>query len=160
MKVYHGSIVEVGRPLVVLGRPNLDFGQGFYVTDIRQQAERWAVRMAARKLSAPILNVYELDMEKVKAQFSCLTFSAYDKAWLDFIVGNRKGKTLWKGYDMVEGGVANDNVIDTVEDYIRGRMSADAALIELSRHQPNNQICILNQDVIDNYLLFINSTNI
>ena len=66
---------------------------------------------------------------------------------------------LWKGYDLIEGGVANDNVIDTVEDYIRGRMSAEAALVELSKHQPNNQFCILNQEIIDLHLHFVKSIN-
>ena len=122
--VYHGSAIEVSKPLVALSRPNLDFGQGFYVTDLRQQAERWASRIATRRLANPVLNIYEFDV------------------------------------DVVEGGVANDNVIDTVEDYIRGRMSAEASLVELSKHKPNNQFCILNQEIIDKYLHFVESTNI
>ncbi len=67
---------------------------------------------------------------------------------------------LWKNYDIVEGGVANDNVIDTVEDYMRGRMSAEAALVELSKHRPNNQMCILNQEIIDRHLHFVKSVNL
>ena len=157
--VFHGSVVEVKEPLVALSRPNLDFGQGFYVTDIQQQAERWAVRLGTRRLATPVLNVYHLDIEKVQATYRYLKFEAYNKDWLDFIVGNRKGKMLWKGYDLIEGGVANDNVIDTVEDYIRGRMSAEAALVELSKHQPNNQFCILNQEIIDLHLNFVESIN-
>lgn len=34
-KVYHGAAEEVRNPLVHVGRENLDFGKGFYVTDIR-----------------------------------------------------------------------------------------------------------------------------
>jgi hypothetical protein len=154
--VFHGSIIEVSGPLVALGRPNLDFGQGFYVTDLREQAERWATRIATRKMGKPVLNFYEFDLDAAK-QYRYLKFDSYDKAWLDFIVANRKGKMLWKDYDVVEGGVANDNVIDTVEDYIRGRMSAEAALVELSKHRPNNQFCILNQEIIDLHLLFVES---
>lgn len=157
--VFHGSVIEVSSPLVALGRPNLDFGQGFYVTDLREQAERWATRIATRKMEKPVLNFYEFDLDAAK-QFRYLKFDSYDKAWLDFIVANRKGKMLWKDYDVVEGGVANDNVIDTVEDYIRGRMSAEAALVELSKHRPNNQFCILNQEVIDLHLHFVESINI
>lgn len=157
IKVYHGSIIEVSKPLVALGRPNLDFGQGFYVTDLREQAERWAARIATRKLGKPMLNVYEFDADAAKRGYRYLKFNSYDKAWLDFIVANRNGKMLWKDYDVVEGGVANDNVIDTVEDYIRGRMSAEVALAELSKHRPNNQFCILNQDIIDQYLGFVES---
>jgi len=152
--------MEVSSPIVMLGRPNLDFGQGFYVTDILEQAERWAKRMATRRLASPVMSVYQLDIEAVSHQYRYLKFDAYDKTWLDFIVGNRNGRLLWKDYDIVEGGVANDNVIDTVEDYMRGRMSAKAALVELSKHQPNNQICILNQDIIDKYLHFDKSINL
>ena len=41
-KVYHGSIQQIEYPLVNVGRDNLDFGKGFYVTDIRNQAKTWA----------------------------------------------------------------------------------------------------------------------
>ena len=155
--VYHGSALEVSKPLVALGRPNLDFGQGFYVSNLREQAERWAARIATRRMEKPVLNVYEFDVDAAKRDYRYLKFDAYDKAWLDFIVANRKGKMLWKDYDVVEGGVANDNVIDTVEDYMRGRMSAEAALVELSKHRPNNQFCILNQEIIDLHLHFVES---
>jgi len=158
--VFHGSIVEVTNPLVTLGRPNLDFGQGFYVTDLEQQAQRWAERMGRRKLSQPIISVYDFDKELAAESYNYLKFDAYDKNWLDFIVGNRKGRMLWQGYDVIEGGVANDNVIDTVEDYMRGRMSAEAALAELSKHQPNNQMCLLNQQVVNRCLHFVTSINL
>ncbi len=160
MIVYHGSISEVRAPLVNLGRQNLDFGQGFYVTDLKEQAVRWATRMSRRKLSPAILNIYDLDIESAKSRYRYLRFEAYNKNWLDFIVASRKGRMPWKFYDIVEGGVANDNVIDTVEDYMRGRMSAEAALAELSKHQPNNQICLLNQEVINEYLVFSESSKI
>lgn len=156
--VFHGSVVEVAKPLVMLGRRNLDFGQGFYITNMRDQAVRWATRMAVRRFATPILNIYDFDIAFVRKNFGYLQFEAYDKEWLDFIVASRKGHQQWKAYDVIEGGVANDNVIDTVEDYIRGRLSAEAALVELSKHQPNNQICILNQEVIGHYLHFKEST--
>ena len=35
--VYHGATQKVEHPLCKVGRPNLDFGQGFYVTEIREQ---------------------------------------------------------------------------------------------------------------------------
>lgn len=45
LTVYHGSTVQVTAPIAKAGRENLDFGQGFYITDIREQAERWASRI-------------------------------------------------------------------------------------------------------------------
>lgn len=38
--------------------------------------------------------------------------------------------------------------------YMMGLMSADVALQRLAQHKPNNQICILNQEVVDKYLTF------
>jgi hypothetical protein len=58
-------------------------------------------------------------------------------------------------FDAVEGGVANDNVIDTVEDYEKGIITAEQALGQLRYKEVNHQLCILNQAVIDKYLNFI-----
>jgi hypothetical protein len=44
MKLYHGSTVIVDRPLVSYGRNNLDFGNGFYTTNLKTQAEKWVQR--------------------------------------------------------------------------------------------------------------------
>lgn len=35
-----------------------------------------------------------------------------------------------------------------------GLMSTDVALQRLAQHQPNNQICLLNQDITDKYLTY------
>lgn len=57
-------------------------------------------------------------------------------------------------YDLVEGGVANDRVFDTIENYIEGQISKDIALGRLRYEKPNNQLCILNQQLIDECLSF------
>ena len=44
--VYHGGTERVDVPICRLGRENLDFGRGFYVTDIKEQACRWAIATA------------------------------------------------------------------------------------------------------------------
>jgi len=46
MLVYHGSTKEIQKPDLNYGRFNLDFGNGFYVTTISEQAEKWAMRRA------------------------------------------------------------------------------------------------------------------
>ncbi len=70
----------------------------------------------------------------------------------------RQGKPVWKAFDIIEGGVANDRVIDTVENYIAGMIDEERALGLLAMHRPNNQICILNQEVVEKYLRFDKST--
>ena len=63
-------------------------------------------------------------------------------------------------YDIVEGGVANDNVIDTVEDYENNVITAEQALGQLKYKAVNHQLSILNQEIVDNYLSFVSSEQI
>jgi hypothetical protein len=158
--VFHGGTDVIEKPLCKVGRKNLDFGQGFYVTNMRSQAVSWAQNIALKRGEKPVLNVYNLDKEEVLQKFRCKIFTAYDAEWLDFIVANRTGHNVAKDFDYVEGGVANDRIIDTINLYIAGLMDYDKALKRLSEHQPNNQICILNQTIIDNYLTYNGTRNI
>lgn len=158
--LYHAGTQRIEHPLANVGRPNLDFGQGFYLTNFFEQAQRWAVRISRQRLEPGIINVYEMDLGKVSARFCYLCFKQYDKEWLDFVVDSRLGKMPWKGYDIIEGGVANDRVIDTVEGYMAGTIDEEHALRQLAQHTPNNQICLLNQQLIDDHLSFVKIINL
>ncbi len=152
--MYHGAPHIVDAPLCHVGRENLDFGKGFYLTDMRKQAVGWATRAA--NLGLPQwLNLYELDMECVRTNAKCKIFSAYDEEWLQFIVDSRNGGCPWQGFDFIEGGIADDRVITTVEDYLNGDISMEYALRRLSEHRPNNQACILSQSLLDSSLRFV-----
>ena len=154
-KVYHGSTEEIVNPLVHVGRENLDFGKGFYVTDIRKQAKTWAEIKSRYQMDAEaVINEYQFDFENAIKDLRYKKFERYDKEWLHFIVDSRDGILVWRDYDIIEGGVADDRVIDTVEAYKAGQINEEKALRELSKHQPNNQICILKQAVVDKYLKF------
>lgn len=160
MTVYHGSYVSVPQPLAKIGRNNLDFGKGFYVTNIRKQAEAWAIVVAGRKGRnvKPIVSVFHFDKEQAQADgIRFKVFDAYNIEWLDYVVSCRKGQDYSHVYDVVEGGVANDNVIDTVEDYEKGVITAEQALGQLKYKNVNHQLCILSQLVIDQYLHFVES---
>lgn len=154
IKVYHGGTEAIEKPRADVGRPNLDFGPGFYVTDMRQQAVDWAKRVGDRRKTTPLLNSYMLDRDAIIGSYKCKIFTEYDGEWLDFIVDSRNGKKPWETYDYIEGGVANDRVIDTISLYMSDLMTREKALEKLSEHRPNNQMCLLNQEIIDKYLIF------
>lgn len=157
IEVYHGSTQVIKHPDVARGRDNLDFGKAFYVTRIKSQAMNWAHVVYSRyEENAPIVNTYALDLEAVGSNaYRKLVFNAYDSEWLNFIVASRMGKKPWKDFDYIEGGVANDRVIDTVEGYMNGDFSAEVAIGRLKYHKPNNQIAILSQKIIDDHLVWI-----
>ena len=152
--VYHGGTEIVSKPRVDVGRRNLDFGPGFYLTDMRQQAVDWAKHVSGRRKAQSVLNSYLLDRESILVRYSCKVFTEYDEEWLDFIVSSRLGNEPWKNYDYIEGGVADDRVIDSINLYMVDLMTRDKVLEKLSEHRPNNQMCILNQNVIDKHLIF------
>lgn len=154
IEIYHAATESVVRPLCGTGRKNLDFGPGFYLTDVYDQAVMWAYRRSSERQQPAILNVYILDRENMFKEARVKIFENYDKDWLNFIVACRKGEPVWEEFDYIEGGVANDRVIDTVNLYINGLISEDGALRRLRFLRPNNQICILNQDMLDRYLMF------
>ena len=116
------------RPVCMFGRENLDFGRGFYVTPLLKQASDWAAATAKRRNSSALINVYSLDREAVIKEGKCRIFNAYDHEWLDFIVASRRGLNPAAPYDYIEGGVANDRVIDTINLYMAGLMDSDTAL--------------------------------
>lgn len=156
MILYHGSYISVPNPLTGVGRKELDFGPGFYVTRIREQAERWARRVCIiRAVDTPLISSYDFDESKLPTDVRCLKLNHYDRDWLDFISASRRGEEPWQGYDIIEGGVANDQVIDTVEDYYAGRITAEQAIGQLRFAKPTHQMCIRNQSIVNICLHFI-----
>lgn len=158
INLFHGSNVAVQSPLVKVGRQKVDFGQGFYVSKLREQAVSWAQTIASRTRNGrAFLNCYEYDERKAMelAGSRYKVFAAYDIEWLDYVVDCRRGGTMQDAYDVVEGGVANDNVIDTVEDYENGVITAAQALGQLAYKKVNHQICIRSQVVLDACLKYV-----
>lgn len=157
IKLYHGTNQTIEHPDCKIGRDNLDFGKGFYMTLLRDQGVEWAKLVTFNHGGKPVLNVYDFDIDAALAEYKYIKFPAYDEAWMDFIVSSRNGDTPWLEYDFIEGGIANDRVIDTIRLYMYGDMDKSTALRRLSEHQPNHQLCILNQELCDKYLHFVES---
>lgn len=151
--LYHGSNTIVEHPLVSIGRKDLDFGPGFYLTPLYEQACKWAIRIKTiRRAEQAIINAYEFSPP---TGYSTKRFDTYDKEWLNFIVDSRSGRQPWADFDIIEGGVADDRVIDAVEAYINGYADIEHTLRQLIYHKPNYQICILSQEIADKYLQYI-----
>ncbi len=160
--LYHGSTVEVKSPLVNIGRKELDFGPGFYLTRDKSQAESWAITLAGRKKNAdPILNTYSFDQTSFQNEkFKMLVFTEYSIEWLDFIASSRKGQFPWLAYDWIEGGIANDSVISTVDACVDGFINAEQALDRLVNEKLRHQVCISRQSIVDCFLTFDSSEKI
>ena len=158
MILYHGSYTAIQTPNIIHSRSRLDFGAGFYLTNIYEQAKKWAVRFRYRKCPC-IVNVFELDYESVKKNYLFKTFESYDKEWLHFIICNREGQTV-DDYDVIVGGVANDKVFNIIELFRNGLTSEEETLGKLKYEKPNWQMSIRNQEILDKYLKYQGSEEI
>lgn len=156
MKLYHGSTAIVDKPFVSYGRDNLDFGKGFYTTNMQSQAEKWVQRFISLGKKG-IINIYNFDDTDIEQKYRYKKFPEYNEEWLDFILACRDGSKEYQNYDIIEGGIADDKVFNTVELYFTGLIDKSAALQRLKFEKPNNQICFINQQVVDNLLRFESS---
>jgi len=141
MIVYHGSDTFIKRIDFTKSKPNKDFGKGFYVTNIKQQAEEMATRVADS-----IVTKFEFDefvFDEEDEDLNILRFDNYSEAWLDFIILNRNKsrKYAMHDYDIVEGPMADDAVSIRIDDYLEGLVSRKDFLEELKFKKHTHQIC-------------------
>ena len=153
MILYHGAILEIPCPRIIRSEIGRDFGFGFYTTDIREQAERWARRKARienRKLGQsvrPIVNVYEWQRED--SGLRIMRFEEASLDWLEMVVNCRGDSAFQHGFDIVEGKIANDNVGETVSYVMRGIMRTEDAIARLRFEKINNQIAFCSEKALE-----------
>ena len=159
MIVYHGSNMIVDHPDVRHSFRDLDFGRGFYVTTIREQAERWAKRKALfAEGSKPVLNEYE--MSYVMDGLLVRNFGDDLDAWIDFVCQCRDGNQKYRQYDIIIGKVANDKVFRVVDLYHSGIWDKELALKEIRVYPGYDQIAFITQKAIDQTLVFSKASEV
>ena len=138
MILYHGGMAMIVSPDLVHSRKAVDFGPGFYVAPIYDQAKRWSEKRK-RRFGSAVVSRYEFD-EVAAANLKMLRFESYSEAWLDFIVRCRalEDDTDW---DIVSGGVANDKVFDTLEAFFDGFATKAQTIDRLRMEAPDMQFC-------------------
>ena len=136
---------------VLHSRNALDFGKGFYVTRLKDQADKYANRFLKIGNEA-YLHIFEYTPN---SEMKVKIFESYNEEWLYFVCSCRKGNDLYKEYDIIEGGVANDKVYQTVDLYMAGIYNKEQALHNLAYEKPNHQLCFITQKAIDKCLKFI-----
>ncbi|GFI01650.1 MAG: DUF3990 domain-containing protein [Lachnospiraceae bacterium] len=178
MLLYHGSYCEVNTPDLSRCAKYKDFGQGFYLTTSKEQAENFAkisVRKAIKKGTIDtdqkhgMVSVFRTRfVEKLLVQ----SYSAADAQWLHCVVGHRRRNTFsniiseLESYDVIAGKIANDSTNATITTYMAGAFgvigtkSADDICIGLLLPERlQNQFCFRTNKALDS-LVFEESEKI
>ena len=153
MIVYHGSNVIVNHPDVQHSFRTLDFGKGFYVTTVREQAERWARRKAdISGADKGIVNIYQ--MKEELDGLVCKHFEKDLNEWIDFVCRCRDGENDYLQYDLIKGKVADDKVFRVVDMYHSGIWDKERALKEIRVYHDYDQIAFIIQKAMNQLLCY------
>ena len=113
MILYHGSNRQITGIDLSQGKKYKDFGQGFYTTHIREQAEYWSRRIADRFGGTPTVTEFSFHLDAAIADgLNIKIFENPDKEWALFVMANRRqnGEDFHHDYDIVIGPVADDRM--------------------------------------------------
>ena len=138
MKVYHGGYLAVETPKILRSKFPKDFGEGFYCTELKQQAVRWASRY-----ETAVVSVYEYTPDE---KLKMLVFKEMTEEWLDFIVDCRSGEK--HNFDIVIGTMANDQIYNYIADFIDGILTREQFWVLAKFKHPTNQICFCNKNAL------------
>lgn len=131
-------------------RPYKDFGQGFYLTVMKEQAEKKAKRVARIYGGSPILNTYEIDDSFMQtADLNIEDFGVItSEEWARFVRNNRNKQfadfanpecNFDNKYDIVIGPIADDDMALLFRQYENGMITFENMLRGMIYKETTNQ---------------------
>lgn len=142
--LYHGSNVDIDEIDLSMGLKDKDFGRGFYLTDIRSQAEEMAKRRTRIVgYGSPTVTEFSFDESLLNSvELKIKIFPDEPSVeWAKFIDANRHAsKTGFShDYDIIVGPVADDGVAFQLERYHERLIDDETLARELTFKNLNRQ---------------------
>lgn len=159
--LYHGTSAEFDGNNIDLSassRPK-DFGNGFYLTSICSQAEKWASRNKKyNKSNHEIIKKYEYEEKLGSGVLNILLLNEYNEEWLEYIIKNRNSMdNTTDNYDLVIGLMADGHIKELMKDYISDFITKEELLDELKFENENDQYTFKTEQSL-RFLKFIEDT--
>ena len=160
--IFHGSPNVLKKPTYGAGRPNNDYGVGFYTTMNKELAGEWAVFWTEKDGR---INEYNLD----RSNLETLKLDALDiKHWIAILMTYRKG--IYKEelthtriqkftsmfgidlspYDLITGWRADDAFFAFVEDFTLGLLSIENLQRAMQFGDMGVQTCLKSERAFEN----------
>jgi len=165
-RFHHGSNSVIYDINLNICRSRTDFGKGFYMGNNLGEARKWAISQSMAT-ETPIVMRYVLNdsiFNFSDRTLKRLWFSTPTVAWLNFVRDNRRliDSTAQcseprHSFDIVYGPIADDKVVDVVDDYIDGLITDEEAILrvkvipsvfQISFHTPL-ALCYIDQTQTD-----------
>lgn len=141
--LYHGSNVFIEKIDLTRSHPDKDFGKGYYLTDIRTQAEAMSIRrVRIAGEGEPTLTVYSFDESQLHSpELRVKIFDEPTEEWALFVLSNREASLTGytHDYDIVIGPIADDGVAFQLDRYTRHMITLATLVEELTYRKLNRQ---------------------
>lgn len=141
--LYHGSNVFIEKIDLTRSHPDKDFGKGYYLTDIRTQAEAMSIRrVRIAGEGEPTLTVYSFDESQLHSpELRVKVFEEPTEEWALFVLSNREASLTGytHDYDIVIGPIADDGVAFQLDRYTRHMITLATLVEELTYRKLNRQ---------------------
>ena len=160
MILYHGTNLDIASINLNMCRPYKDFGKGFYLTLLEEQARKMAYRVSKVYGGRPVINIYEVDDNLLSnKELSIKNFGTeITEEWAAFVMNNRnRNFTDFENalcnfdfkYDIVMGPIANDDLAMLFREYSKHAINLDVLLKELSYKEATNQVSFHTERAIE-----------
>ena len=112
MKLYHGGLVEIKVPRIIVRDHIGDFGAGFYTTTGIQQARRFVKTKCAREMkTSGIVSIFDVRDDFLRLpDLRIRVFRKADEDWAHFVEANRRNPDYEHDFELVFVPVDNDQV--------------------------------------------------
>ena len=158
MKIYHGSLAIIKKPIFGYGNAHNDYGLGFYCTESKDLAKEWSVDAELDGYA----NCYELNLEGLKVlNLNEKPFTILH--WLALLIQNRtfKDKSVlvkeakeflikkfsvdYSKFDVIIGYRADDSYFSFAKDFLQGTISYRQLSIALKLGNLGEQIVLISK---------------
>jgi len=150
MILFHGSNTDIKSINLAMCRPYKDFGRGFYLTEIKDQALKMAKRVAKIYGGQPIVNIYEISDDFIENMTLNIRRFADtpSEEWARFVMNNRSRSftnfsslecNLDNKYDIVIGPVADDDMAMLFRQYQNELITFENLMSGMTFRKTTNQ---------------------
>lgn len=150
MILFHGTNQDFDVVDLTKASPYKDFGRGFYLTDIRDQAQAMADKRSNLFGGAAVVQQYDFNFDAAIKELNVLMFDGPTEEWAEFIFKNRsRAENFHHDFDIVYGPIANDGVAYLLGRYEEGSINLKELAEELEFRKLNNQYFFANQKALE-----------
>ena len=149
MILFHGTNENFPQIDLSKCKPYKDFGKGFYLTTMQEQAERMAQRTARMYGGSPCVIKYSVEDTILSlTDFNIKTFERPNEQWAKFVITNRNYNKIENSkednnadsrYDIVFGPIANDDLALLFRQFAGGLISVETLVNEMKYKKLTNQ---------------------